>query len=241
MSTETALRTPGQFRSFLRAVHPRQAVAFAVAVGLLVALMGRPFREVVSAALAVLVAQLIMGLVNDLLDVDVDRRSGAENKPVAEGIIPTGNASFATAVLLLLVLPLSLQNGTAAGVFLLSSLAVGYVHNRWLHRTALSWVGWSATFALLTYFVTLGGWGREADGSAPITSFMLLCAALGFLVHFLTSLPDLVVDNTAGVRHLPLRVALRTGAPRLLVLTIVATVVVLALLVYTALTAGIAP
>lgn len=241
MSTETALRAPGQFRSFLRAVHPRQAVAFAVVVGLLVALMGRPFREVVSAALAVLVAQLIMGLVNDLLDVDVDRRSGAENKPVAEGIIPTGNASFATAVLLLLVLPLSLQNGTAAGVFLLSTLVVGYVHNRWLHRTALSWVGWSATFALLTYFVTLGGWGREADGSAPITSFMLLCAVLGFLVHFLTSLPDLVVDNAAGVRHLPLRVALRTGAPRLLVLTIVATVVVLALLVYTALTAGIAP
>lgn len=241
MSTETALSAPGQFRSFLRAVHPRQAVGFAVVVGLLVALMGRPFREVVAAALAVLVAQLIMGLVNDLLDVDVDRRSGAENKPVAEGIIPTGNASFATAVLLLLVLPLSLQNGTEAGVFLLSTLVVGYVHNRWLHRTALSWVGWSATFALLTYFVTLGGWGREADGSAPITSFMLLCAVLGFLVHFLTSLPDLVVDNVAGVRHLPLRVALRTGAPRLLVLTIVATVVVLALLVYTALTAGIAP
>lgn len=241
MSTETALRAPGQFRSFLRAVHPRQAVAFAVVVGLLVALMGRPFREVVSAALAVLVAQLIMGLVNDLLDVDVDRRSGAKNKPVAEGIIPTGNASFATAVLLLLALPLSLQNGTVAGVFLLSTLVVGYVHNRWLHRTALSWVGWSATFALLTYFVTLSGWGREADGSAPITSFMLLCAVLGFLVHFLTSLPDLVVDNAAGVRHLPLRVALRTGAPRLLVLTIVATVVVLALLAYTALTAGIAP
>lgn len=241
MSTETALRAPGQFRSFLRAVHPRQAMAFAVVVGLLVALMGRPFREVVSAALAVLVAQLIMGLVNDLLDADVDRRSGAEDKPVAEGIIPTGNATFATAVLLLLVLPLSLQNGTAAGVFLLSTLVVGYVHNRWLHRTALSWVGWSATFALLTYFVTLGGWGREADGSAPITGFMLLCAVLGFLVHFLTSLPDLVVDNAAGVRHLPLRVALRTGAPRLLVVTIVATVVVLALLVYTALTAGIAP
>jgi 4-hydroxybenzoate polyprenyltransferase len=241
MSTEAALRAPGQFRSFVRAAHPRQALAFAVAVGLLVALMGRPPREVVSAAVAVFVVQLIMGLVNDLFDVDADRRSAAEDKPVAQGLIPPGNVSFATAVLLLLALPLSLQNGTEAGVALLSTLVVGYVHNRWLHRTALSWVGWSLTFALLTYFVTLGGWGREADGSAPITGFMLLCAVLGFLVHFLTSLPDLVVDNAAGVRHLPLRVALRTGAPRLLVLTLVATVVVLALLVYTALTAGIAP
>jgi 4-hydroxybenzoate polyprenyltransferase len=241
MSTEAALRAPGQFRSFLRAAHPRQALAFAVAVGLLVALMGRPAREVVSAAVAVFVVQLIMGLVNDLFDVDADRRSAAEDKPVAQGLIPPGNVTFATAVLLLLALPLSLQNGTEAGVVLLSTLVVGYVHNRWLHRTALSWVGWSLTFALLTYFITLGGWGREADGSAPITGFMLLCAVLGFLVHFLTSLPDLVVDNAAGVRHLPLRVALRTGAPRLLVLTLVATVVVLALLVYTALTAGIAP
>jgi 4-hydroxybenzoate polyprenyltransferase len=241
MSTEAALRTPGQFRSILRAVHPRQAVAFAVVVGALVALMGRPAREVLSAAAAVLVAQLVMGLVNDVFDVEADRRSGVSGKPLAEGIVPAGNATFLIAALLLLVLPLSLQNGTAAGLFLLSTLVVGLVHNRWLHRTALSWVGWSATFALLTYFVTLGGWGGEADGSAPLTGFVILCAVLGFLVHFLTSLPDLVADNLAGVRHLPLRVALRTGAPRLLILTLVATVVVVGAIVYTALTSGIAP
>jgi hypothetical protein len=50
-----------------------------------------------------------------------------------------------------------------------------------------------------------------------------------------------VSDNLSGVRHLPLRVALRTGAPRLFVLTLVATVVVVGALVYTALTSGIAP
>ena len=241
MSTATALRAPGQFRSILRAVHPRQAVAFAVVVGALVALMGRPTREVLIAAAAVLVAQLVMGLVNDVHDIGADRASGVSGKPLAEGIVPPGNATFLIAALLLLVLPLSLQNGTAAGLCLLATLVVGLVHNRWLHGTALSWVGWSATFALLSYFVTLGGWGREADGSAPYTSFVLLSAVLGLLVHFLTSLPDLVADNLSGVRHLPLRVALRTGAPRLLVLTMVATVVVVAALAYTALTSGIAP
>jgi len=235
------VRAEGQFRSFLRAVHPRQALAFAVVVGVLVALMGRPVREVLSAAGAVLVAQLIMGLLNDVLDVEVDRSSGATGKPVAEGIIPAGNAKFLIAVLLLLVLPLSLQNGTRSGLVLLSTLVVGFVHNRWLKATALSWVGWSATFALLTYFVTYGGWGAAADGSAPFTSFVVLCAVLGFLVHFLTALPDLVVDNMAKVRHLPLRIALRTGAPRLMVLTLVATVVVLGLIIYTtALSASIA-
>ncbi len=149
-----------------------------------------------------------------------------------------GNASFAIAVLLLLVIPLSLQNGIEAGLFVLATLPVGYVHNRWLHTTPLSWVGWSGTFALLVFFVTYGGWGREAEGSAPLTTFVLLCAALGFCVHFLTSLPDLVVDNQARVRHLPLRIALRTGATRLMIITIVLTVGVLAAIVYTTAQAG---
>jgi 4-hydroxybenzoate polyprenyltransferase len=212
-----------------------------VVVGLLVALMGRPAREVLVAAAAVLVAQALLGLLNDLFDYDVDRRSGATHKPVAEGIVPRENARFAILALLLLVIPLSLQNGIEAGLFLLGTLAVGFVHNRWLHTTLLSWVGWCATFALLTYFVTLGGWGNAADGSQPFTSFVLLCAALGLCVHFLTSLPDLVRDNQGGVKHLPLRVALRTGAPKLLMATILLTVIVLGAIVWTtALNASIA-
>ena len=238
MTTEAARRAPGQWRSFVRAVHPRQALALAVAVGTLVALTGRPTREIVISGATVLVAQLIMGLVNDLFDVDRDRMGGARNKPIAEGIIPSGNASFAIAVLLLLVIPLSLQNGIEAGLFVLATLPVGYVHNRWLHTTPLSWVGWSGTFALLVFFVTYGGWGRETEGSAPLTSFVLLCAALGFCVHFLTSLPDLVVDNQARVRHLPLRIALRTGATPLLIITIVLTIAVLTAIVYTTAQAG---
>jgi 4-hydroxybenzoate polyprenyltransferase len=237
-ATQEAPRTPGQIRSLVRAVHPRQALAFAVAIGVLVALTGRPVREVLVSAVAVLVAQLIMGLLNDLLDVDHDRMGGAKNKPIADGIIPPGNASFGIVVLLLLVIPLSLQNGTVAGLYLLATLVVGLVHNRWLHTTALSWVGWAATFALLTFFVTYGGWGGDADGSAPLTAFVVLCAVLGVCVHFLTSLPDLVVDNQAGVRNLPLRVALRTGAPRLMVVAIVVTVLVLAAIIVTTAQAG---
>ena len=64
-------------------------------------------------------------------------------------------------------------------------------------------------------------------------------AATAF-VHFVTSLPDLVEDNKAGTRHLPLRVALKTGAPKLMVVSLVATVAVVAALIYKALTVGIA-
>ena len=41
----------------------------------------------------------------------------------------------------------------------------------------------------------------------------VLAALLGIGIHSLTSLPDLVGDNHPGVSSLPLRVALRTGAP----------------------------
>jgi 4-hydroxybenzoate polyprenyltransferase len=239
---------PRQLPALLRASHPRQALAIAVVVGLLVGLSssaddgGDIASSVALAAAAALVAQLALGLVNDLLDVDLDRASGTDDKPIALGVVPPGNASFAVAVLLLVLIPLALQNGTTAGLYLLATLVVGYVHNRWLHRTVLSWVGWAATFTMLAWFVTLGGWGHGADGSAPYTWFAVLCGLLGICVHFLTSLPDLVRDNASRVRHLPLRVALHTGAPKLMIISVVATVLVVATLVFQAASTGaIAP
>jgi 4-hydroxybenzoate polyprenyltransferase len=239
-TTQAEPRTQGQLRCLLRAAHPRQAVALAVAVGALVALMGRPAREVLVSAAAVLVTQLILGLVNDLTDVEQDRRSEVAGKPIASEELPAGNASFAALALTLVSIPLALQNGILAGLLLLATLVVGFVHNHWLHRSPLSFLGWTVTFALLTGFVSEGGWGRAADGTAPVTAFALLAAVLGVLVHFLTSLPDLVADDKAGVRNLPLVVALRTGAPRLLVITGVATLLVVVALVWTALAVGIA-
>lgn len=239
-TSPSGARTPGQLRSLLRATHPRQALAFAVAVGLLVALMGRPPREWAASAAAVLVVQLFLGLLDDLWDLEEDRATQAPGKPLAAGHVATGNATYALAVLFLLAVPLSLQNGVVAGLWLLGTLVVGVVHHRWLHRGLLSWVGWAATFAMLTAFVSWGGWGNQAEGSAPVSSFAVLAAVLGVLVHVATALPDLVTDHRGSVRHLPLRVALRTGAPRLFWATMVALVVVVAAMVYVALTQGIA-
>lgn len=230
----------GQVGALLRATHPRQALAFAVVVGALCALMGRPVREVALSALVVLLSQLALGLVDDVVDIDVDRRSGARGKPLAEDRAARGNATFLVAAIVIVLVPLSLQLGTAAGLFLLGTLVVGFVQDRYLQGTPASPLGWAATFALLVCFLAYGGWAKESVGTAPVTTFLVLAAVLGVLVHFLTTLPDLVEDNEAGVRSLPLRVALRTGAPRLLVVTGVLTVATVAALVWTALAVGIA-
>ena len=72
------------------------------------------------------------------------------------------------------------------------------------------------SFGLLPAFLSYGGLGGGLHGGPPTLAMTVLAALLGIGVHFLTALPDLVEDNQTGVRHLPLRIALRTGAPRLL-------------------------
>jgi hypothetical protein len=55
----------------------------------------------------------------------------------------------------------------------------------------------------------------------------------------LLSLPDLVADNEDGRRHLPLRVALRTGALRLLWISVAVAVFLVASLLVAAATTGL--
>lgn len=208
-------------------------------MGVLAHLSDRPLREALSAFGAVLVVQLILGMGNDVADAAADRRAKTSGKPIAEDLIPAGNVTFAMVALFLVAIPLSLQNGRVAALALLATVLVGYVHNKWLHRGLFSWVGWTATFGLLPAFLAYGGWAGGMHGTPPTFGFTAASAALGFCLHFATTLPDLVADHAAGLRNLPLRVALRTGAPRLLLLTVVATLLATGGLVAAGLTVGL--
>ena len=66
----------------------------------------------------------------------------------------------------------------------------------------------------------------------------VLAALLGVGVHVLRSLPGLVGDRADGYRSLPLRIALRTGAAKLLVFASIYTAVVLGALLVWAATSG---
>lgn len=239
MNVHAETRQRSQVLALVRCAHPRLSVLLAVGVGVAAALAGRPTREALVAGAAVLVAQLLLGLVNDVVDERADIRSGVAGKPVAEGVVPAGNATFVAVVLLLVLVPLSLQSGTVAGGTLLLTVAVGFVHNRWLHRTWLSWLGWAVTFGLLPAFLSYGGWGGGRHGGPPTVAITVVGALLGICVHFLTTLPDLVADHQSGARNLPLLVALRTGAPKLLIASAVATAAVVAALVLVALRVGL--
>lgn len=239
MSDAVSITRSGQVRDLIRSAHPKQAVFVAAVLGVLAAVDGRPEREYLSAAAAALAVQLSLGLSNDLCDQRHDYRAQTAGKPIASGALPASRASYWMIVLILLAVPLSVQNGGVAGLALLATLPIGWLHNRWLHRTAFSWVGWTLTFALLPAFLAYGGWAGGMHGDPPTYAVTGAAAAVGFCLHFVTTLGDLVEDNKSGARNLPLLIALRIGAPRLLVLTILLTTAAVAGLAVASLTIGL--
>ncbi|MEP9363531.1 UbiA family prenyltransferase [Nocardioides sp. CN2-186] len=204
----------------LRAAHPRQGALTAVGLAIAAAISGRPGREVALVLATVLVGQAILGWHNDLIDCRRDQRRLPSGKPIADGYLEAGTAWFALICAVLLVVPLSVSNGVTAGCLYLASVGIGLVGNVVLRRGLLSWVTWAASFALYPAFLSYGGWGGAATGNPPQPALVVLAAAVGVGVHFLSALPGLVADHEDGYRHLPLRLALKLGATRLLILAL---------------------
>ena len=203
----------------LRAAHPKQAVITALALAAAALIAGRPGREAAVVLAAVLVGQTILGWHNDLVDRKRDARHQVPGKPIAEGKLDPGTAWFALACAVLLVVPLSIATGVTAGSCYLLSLATGMLGNIVLRQGVLSWLTWVISFALYPAYLSYGGWGGTAEGSAPTVGMTVLAGLLGLGVHFLRSIWGLVADNEDGWTYLPLKLGLRLGATKLLALS----------------------
>ncbi|MGA9749564.1 MAG: UbiA family prenyltransferase [Nocardioides sp.] len=219
--------------------HPVPAAVLAAVLTAAAAGSGRPARECALVAVTVLTGQLTVGWVSDLADRHRDREVGRQDRPLAMGWVDPGTVAFVVACATLLVIPLSIANGTAAGLAHLGAVVAGWIGALWLRRTWLSWLPWAISFGLYPAFLSYGGWGGGLHGAPPTLAVTALAALLGVGVHVLLALPDLVEDKATGLQHLPLRIALRIGAPRLLVLAGALTAVVAAGLVAAAVTVGL--
>jgi len=203
----------------IQAAHPRQAVATALGVGAVAALAGRPTREVGVILLTVLVGQSILGWHNDIVDRERDARHHTPRKPIADGRLEVGSVWYTLTIAVLLLVPLSISTGVIAGINYLVGVIIGLLANVALRQGLFSWVPWALSFALYPAYISYGGWGGQAEGPAPEVVMTLLAALLGIGVHFLRSIWGLVADNEDGWTYLPLRLGLKLGATRLLVLT----------------------
>ena len=187
----------------------------------------------------VLVGQAILGWDNDLADRVRDRRHERPGKPIALGWLDPGTVWFTLTCALLLVVPLAIANGTVAGPTYLIALLVGLLGNRFLRGHVLSFLPWVVQFALYPAFLAYGGWAGVGEDTPPTITMTVLAGVLGLCVHVLRALPGLVQDNQDGYRSLPLRLALRTGAPTLLVIAGCATAVVVVVMLITGRTVGL--
>jgi 4-hydroxybenzoate polyprenyltransferase len=205
----------GQTISLLLACHPLPVAAMTIALTIAAALTGRSGTECALVAATILSGQLTVGWISP------------------------GDVNFATTCVVLVCIPLSLANGTAAGIAHLAAVLSAWMYNFYFKSTVFSWLPYAVSFGLLPAFLSYGGLGPGLHGAPPTIAMTVLAAMLGVGIHFLNTLPDLVEDDETGVRHLPLRIALRIGAPRLLWISLAYTTLVSAGIVVAGLTVGV--
>lgn len=222
-----------------RAAHPKLGLATAVGLAGAAALSGRSSLAVGMVLATTLVGQAVLGWHNDLVDRTRDTGHDRRDKPLVSGDLDASTLWFWLAVAVMVVVPLAVFHGVWAGLAYLGSLLVGILGNVLLRGGWLSWLTWAASYALLPAFLAYGGVGGQGRETPPEVSVTVLAAVLGVCIHVRVALPGLVADNQDGRRHLPLRIALRTGTPRLLWITAVVTVLVLAGLLATGARVGL--
>jgi 4-hydroxybenzoate polyprenyltransferase len=230
----------GKTLSLILSSHPLPTAAMTIAVTAAAALTRRTGLECALVAATILSGQLTIGWLNDVLDRQRDKMAGRQDKPVAMGWIDPGTVTFAIAIVVLLLVPLSVANGTYAGIAHLVAVASAWSYNLVFKRTLLSWLPFAVSFGLLPAFLSYGGLGGGMHGSPPTVEMTIAAALLGVGIHFLNALPDLVEDTQHGIRHLPLRIALKTGASKLLLASIIWTLLAAVGVVATGLTVGVA-
>lgn len=171
------IRQDWKFRVFLQELRPshwaKNALLF---VPLLVAHDLDPggLAQVALAALAFSLGASAIYILNDLLDLESDRRHPEKrNRPIASGLLPIQTATGASAVLVLLALIIALGVSPAVGALTLLYMTGSLTYSLMLKKRR-----WLDVLALALFFMLRVFTGAVAAG-VPIPPILL---ALGFTV-----------------------------------------------------------
>jgi 4-hydroxybenzoate polyprenyltransferase len=185
--------------ALFRSTHPLPSLSvtsFAVLFGIG---LGLPKEKLLLVGLAVLAQQFSVGLSNDWLDAGRDIAVKRIDKPVARGMVSLASVRTASLVAAVSALTLAFALGTAAFLWMLLMLAIGWVYNLGLKSNGFSVVPYILGFGILPAFVTLSG----QEPTMPPVWVMIVAGLFGVAAHFANTLPDLLADKQTGVRALP--------------------------------------
>ncbi|PKN80235.1 MAG: hypothetical protein CVU47_09405 [Chloroflexi bacterium HGW-Chloroflexi-9] len=184
-------------RAAFRAVHPFPSIVVALLTVALIPLADRdaPLRLYPLLGGAMLLFQFTIGLVNDLVDLEEDRRTKPW-KPLARGAITVRHVQWLAVGCGVLGLTLTAALPLAAVVIAICGLSTGLAYDLWLKETPLSWLPYSLALPLLPIwvYVATGEWRPLLWWAFP------LGAALGLALHLSNEAPDV---GRAGVKGLP--------------------------------------
>lgn len=135
--------------------------------------------------------QFAIGLVNDLADLDEDRRAKPW-KPLARGTIRPPAAVVVAVTLVMLGLSVTAIAEWRPWLIGVAGLGLGLSYDLWLKRTVLSWAPYALAIPLIPLWV-LDAAGRTSAGTWIVVP---LGALLGIALHLANQAPD--VDDGHG-------------------------------------------
>jgi 4-hydroxybenzoate polyprenyltransferase len=180
---------------WVRACHPGPTALVTIVVTALSWQVGWAGWPLLGVALAVLLGQLSIGWSNDAVDAAVDAEAARAAKPtVSDGV---GARTLMTAALIVGTASLILSwvvAGPIGGTCHVIGVAMGWLYNLRLSRTAWAWLPYGIAFGLLPSFVYVG-----LDGTWPPAWLTIAFAVLGISAHLGNSLRDLDADSAIGL------------------------------------------
>jgi geranylgeranylglycerol-phosphate geranylgeranyltransferase len=177
----------------------------------------------VAILLAMLGAQLVIGVVNELVDLPLDREV-KPSKPLAAGIVTVRGAWVMLACGFALMIGAGARLSVAALALCLLGCGVGVAYSVWFKRTILAWLPYLVALPLLPIYVAAatGTFSRDLLLLYPLGVF----AVIG--VQIAQSVPDVEADRTAKITSLTTRLGER-GSMATCGLTMLASVALVAI------------
>ena len=149
--------------------------------------------------------QASIGAVNDLADIEADTL-GKPGKPIPAGLVTGAVARvWATGSLALCVL-LALPSGAGTVALALACLALGYLYDLRLSRTALSWLPLALALPLLPAFAWLGAAGDVPPGLVTLVPIAMLAGGALLVAN---GVVDVERDALAGKATVAVRIGRR--------------------------------
>lgn len=153
-----------------------------------------PLARLLALFLAMLGAQLVIGIVNELVDLELDR-SARPDKPLVSGLVTVRGATLLLAASIVLMLAPAATLGWQSLLLCLLGCGLGVAYSLWFKRTVFASIPYLFALPLLPIWVAVSLDAYDADWLALYP--LGWSAIVG--VQVAQSLPDIDSDRSAGI------------------------------------------